>query len=139
MALNYDDLMATSVADIPFSYGDTETMLYALSVGFGRDPLNRKELGYVYERGLQLRTVPTMATVLVPNLFPADLGWDYTQVLHSEQRLILYRPLPAAADILINRRVAGAVPRRALMPQMPNRGLAHWPIWVGDLQARHKL
>lgn len=111
MALNYDDLMATSVADIPFSYGDTETMLYALSIGLGRDPLNRKELGYVYEQGLQLSTVPTMASVLVPDLFPADLGWDYTQVLHSEQRLTLYRPLPAAADILINKRVVGAYDR----------------------------
>ena len=111
MALNYDDLMATSVADIPFSYGDTETMLYALSIGLGRDPLNRKELGYVYEQGLQLSTVPTMATVLVPDLFPADLGWDYTQVLHSEQRLTLYRPLPAAADILINKRIVGAYDR----------------------------
>ncbi len=102
MALNYDDLMATSAADIPFSYGDTETMLYALSIGLGRDPLNRKELGYVYERGLQLRTVPTMATVLVPDLFPADLGWDYAQFLHSEHRLILHRPLHASADILVN-------------------------------------
>lgn len=111
MALNYDDLMATSVADIPFSYGDTETMLYALSIGLGRDPLNRKELGYVYEQGPQLSTVPTMATVLVPDLFPADLGWDYTQVLHSEQRLTLYRPLPAAADLLINKRIVGAYDR----------------------------
>ena len=111
MALNYDDLMATSVADIPFSYGDTETMLYALSIGLGRNPLNRKELGYVYEQGPQLSTVPTMATVLVPDLFPADLGWDYTQVLHSEQRLTLYRPLPAAADILINKRIVGAYDR----------------------------
>lgn len=111
MALNYDDLMATSVADIPFSYGDTETMLYALSIGLGRDPLNRKELGYVYEQGLQLSIVPTMATVLVPDLFPADLGWDYTQVLHSEQRLTLYRPLPAAADLLINKRIVGAYDR----------------------------
>lgn len=111
MALNYDDLMATSVADIPFSYGDTETMLYALSIGLGRDPLNRKELGYVYEQGPQLSTVPTMATVLVPDLFPADLGWDYTQVLHSEQRLTLYRPLPAVADILINKRIVGAYDR----------------------------
>ena len=111
MALNYDDLMATSVADIPFSYGDTETMLYALSIGLGRDPLNRKELGYVYEQGPQLSTVPTMATVLVPDLFPADLGWDYTQVLHSEQRLTLYRPLPAAADHLITKRIVGAYDR----------------------------
>ena len=125
MALNYDDLMATSVADIPFSYGDTETMLYALSIGLGRDPLNQKELGYVYERGLQLRTVPTMATVLVPDLFPADLGWDYAQVLHSEQRLMLHRPLPAAADILVNKRVAGAYdrgPKRGAMVLLEAEG-----------------
>lgn len=111
MALNYDELMSKSIYDIPFSYTDTEAMLYALSIGMARDPLNAKELPYVYEQGGMLQTVPTFATVLVPDMFPPDLGWDYSQVLHAEQRMQLYRPLPPAADLLIDKKVIDAFDR----------------------------
>ena len=83
MTLIYEEMMATSIVDLKHSYSDTETMLYAQSVGFGRDPVARKELPYVQEQGLPLQTIPTMATVLVPDLIPSDLGWTthkcYTQ------------------------------------------------------------
>jgi acyl dehydratase len=108
MALNYEDLMATSVVDLPFSYDDRESMLYAISIGMGRDPVNADELPYVFEQGEPLRTVPSMASVLVPDMSPPDLGWDFSQVLHIEQRLELYRPLPVAADLLINKKIAAA-------------------------------
>jgi len=111
MALNYDELMSKVELDLPFSYTDADSMLYALSIGMGRDPLDRRELPYVYEQGEPLRTVPTLATVLVPEMFPVGLGWDYTQILHSEQRLRLYRPLPPSADLLINKRVVDAFDR----------------------------
>lgn len=111
MALNYKELLARSESDIRLSYSDADTMLYALCVGMGRDPMHRKELPYVYEQGGEPSTVPTLATVLVPDMFPKDLGWDYSQVLHSEQRMRLYRPLPAAADLLINKRVVDAFDR----------------------------
>ena len=105
MALSYDQLMAASVIDLEHTYREADTMLYAQSVGLGRNPVDGKELAYVYENGLLLQTLPTMATVLVPDLIPADLGWDYTQVLHAEQRLSLHRPLPPAARLLISKRV----------------------------------
>jgi acyl dehydratase len=108
MALKYEDLMATSVVNLPHSYSDRETMLYALSIGMGRNPLNSDELPYVFEQGAPLATVPTIATVLVPDMFPPDLGWDFDQVLHIEQRMQLFRPLPAAADLLIDKRIAAA-------------------------------
>ncbi len=108
MALDYDALMATTVDDLSLSYTDTEAILYALSIGMGRNPLCARELPYVYEQGEILRTVPTFATVLVPDLFPPGLGWDFSQVLHSEQRMQLYRPLPPAGDLLINKRVVDA-------------------------------
>jgi acyl dehydratase len=111
MALNYDELMSTVQTDLPFSYTDADTMLYALSIGMGNDPLDLRELPYVYEQGEPLKTVPTLATVLVPEMFPVGLGWDYSQILHSEQRMRLYRPLPAAADLLINKRVVDAFDR----------------------------
>jgi acyl dehydratase len=111
MALDYDELMATSVVDLPHSYSDMHSMLYAISVGMGRDPVMPRELPYVYEQGSPLQTMPSMATVLVPNMFPPDLGWDFSQVLHVEQRLELYRPLPPAGDLLINKRIAAAYDR----------------------------
>ncbi len=111
MALDYDQLMATSIVDLPFSYRDTETMLYALSIGMGLDPLNGNELPYVSEVAGSPSTVPAMATVLVPDMFPPDLGWDFSQVLHAEQRMQLYRPVPPAADLLINKRIVAVYDR----------------------------
>ncbi|MCO4811664.1 MAG: 3-alpha,7-alpha,12-alpha-trihydroxy-5-beta-cholest-24-enoyl-CoA hydratase [Gammaproteobacteria bacterium] len=111
MALDYDTLMSRVETDLPFSYTDADSMLYALSVGMAQDPVNPRELPYVYEQGASLKTIPTLATVLVPEMFPVGLGWDYTQILHSEQRLRLYRPLPPAADLLINKRVIDAFDR----------------------------
>ena len=111
MALDYDTVMSKVETDLPFSYTDTDSILYALGVGMGRDPLDRRELAYVYEQGEPLRTMPSLATVLVPEMFPVGLGWDYTQILHSEQRMRLYRPLPPAADLLINKRVVDVFDR----------------------------
>ncbi len=111
MPLEYDKLLSTVELDLPFSYSDADTMLYALAIGMGRDPVNADELPYVYEQGEPLRTVPTLATVLVPDMFPKGLGWDYSQILHSEQRLTLYRPLPPAAELRINKRVVDAIDR----------------------------
>ena len=62
MPINYDELMQAKSEGITSSYRDRETMLYALGIGFMRDPLNADELPFVYENGL--KTVPTMATVI---------------------------------------------------------------------------
>jgi len=113
MQLNYEELMATEQLDIEREYGDLETMLYAQSIGFGRDAVDRKELSYVYEQGNALQTVPTLASAIVPDMFPPNLGWDYGQVLHVEQRLQLYRPMPAAADLRLNKKVVDVFDRGA--------------------------
>ena len=113
MPIDYDNVMSKVETDLPFSYSDKDTMLYALSIGLGRDPLDANELPFVYEQREPLRTLPTLATVLVPEVFPVGLGWDYTQILHSEQRLRLFRPLPPAADLLIYKRVVDVFDRGA--------------------------
>jgi acyl dehydratase len=110
MAIDYEKLMAASVMDEPFEYSEHDSMLYALGVGFGGDSMDPQELPYVYELN-GLKTVPTMASMLMSPDFLADCGWDYSQVLHGEQRLELYRPLPSAARLLTNRRVAGVYDR----------------------------
>jgi acyl dehydratase len=106
MPIDQDVLLQSNESDEPFHYTENDSILYALGVGFGADPLDDKELPYVYERHA-LKTVPTMASMLMSPEFLADCGWDYSQVLHGEQRLELFRPLPASAELLINRRVDG--------------------------------
>lgn len=125
MPINYDDLMSTSVLDEPFEYTERDAMLYALGVGFGSDPADGRELRFVTEiRGPG--TVPTMASMFLPADLLDDCGWDRSKVLHGEQRLELYRPLPAAARLLTNHRVVGVY----------DRGPEHGAMIVVESEAR---
>jgi acyl dehydratase len=112
MTLNYEKLMALGTTDVPYSYDDSDSLLYALGVGFGSDPLDEKELPYVVET-IGRCTVPTMATTLSSVNILQDCGWNYAQVLHGEQKLELYRPLPMAAELLTNSRVESVHDRGA--------------------------
>jgi acyl dehydratase len=107
MAINYDEIMQLKASGLAFSYKDRETMLYALGIGFGRDPMNEAELPFVYENGL--RTVPTLSTVVSwGSAIIGKSGINYLYVLHGEQRLTVHRPMPIAADILADERITGA-------------------------------
>jgi acyl dehydratase len=107
MAINYENLMASKATGQEFEYGDRETMLYALGVGFGRDPMNAKELPFVYEKGL--KTLPTQATVIAWGAGGMrDSGINYLLVVHGEQKLTLHKPLPMAAKISVDSGVVGA-------------------------------
>lgn len=112
MPVTYDGLMSLkSEADV-FSYGDRETMLYALGVGMGRDPMNEAELPFVYENGL--KTVPTLATVVAwGQRTIGQAGINYLMVVHGEQRLTVHKPLPASATIIADERVVAAVDKGA--------------------------
>ena len=100
--------MATSVVDEPLEYTERDAMLYALGVGFGDG--DSRELPYVYE-GHGLSTVPSMASMMLPATLLDDCGLDGDRMLHREQRLELFRPLPPAAKLLANHRVTGVFDR----------------------------
>ncbi|CAN5489098.1 MaoC family dehydratase [soil metagenome] len=100
----YKSVKALKVQDVPFSFTEKDTMLYALSVGMGRDPLDPRELRYVFERP-GLLTIPSQATVVAQTGLMLRSGLDFTKVLHGEQRVVLHRPLPAAARLLADSRV----------------------------------
>lgn len=112
MALDYDRLMSLSRNGDRFAYGDRETMLYAIGVGMGRDPYDPEELRYVFEKD-GLRTVPSMATVLTRTNLLEGCGYDYTKVVHGEQRLTLHRPLPAEGELIADSRVTEAYDKGA--------------------------
>ena len=112
MAMNYDHLMSLALDGVRHDYSDQETILYALGIGLGRDPLDERELDYVFERG-PLKTVPTLATVLTRSALLRDSGMDYAKVLHGEQRLDLHRPLPPSGTLIADSRVVAAYDKGA--------------------------
>jgi acyl dehydratase len=107
MALNYEKLMALKRTGDRFSYTDRETMLYAIGVGMSRDPYDERELAYTFER-TKLKTVPTLATVLARVPLLKDCGYDYTKVVHGEQRLTLLKPLEPEGELIADSRVLSA-------------------------------
>ena len=112
MAVTYDGLMSLKSEGDEFTYTDRETMLYALGVGFGRDPMNEAEVPFVFENGL--KTVPTLATVIAwGQRTIGQSGINYLMVVHGEQRLTVHKPLPASATIVADERVSGAVDKGA--------------------------
>jgi hypothetical protein len=104
MPIDYKAALALKETGRRASYADTQTMLYALSIGMGRDPYDERELPFVFEGG-ELRVVPTMAAVLGRNTIVRDLNLDLALMLHGEQRMTLHRPLPSQAAIVSDARV----------------------------------
>ena len=62
MAIDYDKLLALEIPDAEHTYTDKDTILYALGVGLGQDPLDPKQLDFVYEK--HLKALPTYAAML---------------------------------------------------------------------------
>ena len=50
MPIDYQHLISLRSTGHTSRYSDRDTMLYALSIGMGRDPLAGTELGYVFKR-----------------------------------------------------------------------------------------
>ena len=107
MALSYEKLMALKRTGDRFSYTDRETMLYAIGIGMGRDPYDPNELAYTFEKQ-KLKTVASQATVIQRVPLLKDCGYDYSKVVHGEQRLLLEKPLEPEGEVLVDSRVLSA-------------------------------
>jgi acyl dehydratase len=103
-------LKAWPFEPVRHSYTRRDTMLYALGLGLGQDPMDPAQLRHVYEDGLE--ALPTMAVVLAsPGFWAKDprTGIDWVRLLHGEQELVLHAPLPAAATVVGRTRVLRVV------------------------------
>lgn len=106
MPIDYDKLKNWRFPDLEHRYEAKDTILYALGVGCGADPMDRTELPFVYEEGL--KALPTMAVVLgYPGFWLKDpkTGVDWRKVLHGEQGLVIHKPLPASGTVIGRTRV----------------------------------
>lgn len=116
-AADVDEALAQEPEELPGSYSDRDSLLYAVAIGLGRDPLDEDELPYVCET-VGDKVVPTAATVLARARRPAGGGgggnraslmskMNFALMLHGEQRLTVHQPIPRAADILVAGRTTG--------------------------------
>lgn len=105
--MDYDKTMAWRSGDVRQSYTAKDTILYALGLGVGANPLDPAQLKFTYEK--ELVTLPTMAAVLASPGFwmkeRAELGIDYVKLVHGEQSVVLHEPLPAAGTLVGRSRV----------------------------------
>src|SRR3954464_8172205 len=100
MAIVYDKLLALKIPEVEHVYGPKDTMLYALGLGLGHDPMNEDELAFVYEKNL--RALPTMACVLGQSRAWREqpTGIDWLRVVHGEQSFCIHKPLAPSGTLI---------------------------------------
>lgn len=100
MSLNVDAIARLDLPPVVQPLTVRDTILYALGLGFGEDPLNAHELDFVYEA--RLKAMPSMANILChPGFWAQDpqYGIDWVKVLHAEQAFEIHDPLPPQGAI----------------------------------------
>jgi len=109
--IDYDKTKAWRSGEVRQVFSVRDTILYALGLGFGSDPLDARQLRYVYEKDLVV--LPTMAAVLAsPGAWMrerTELGIDFLRLVHGEQGVKIHQPLPVAGTVLGESRVTRIV------------------------------
>ena len=104
--IDYSKLKARTFPEVEQTYTARDTMLYALGLGYGHDPMDENQLQFVYEKNL--KTLPTMAVVLgYPGFWmkDPDSGIDWVRLVHGEQSLTVHKPLPVAGTVVGTSRI----------------------------------
>ena len=105
MPIAYPAILDLKADDDRLVWKDRDSMLYALGVGMAADPLNERELPFVYENGL--KAIPTFATVITfPVRFLAKSGVNFARVVHGEQAVTFHRTIPPEGEAVGSSRVA---------------------------------
>ncbi len=112
MGFDHASLTGHAFEDSRETYAGRDTMLYALGLGIGEDPLDDAQLRFVYEKGLQ--ALPTMGVVLAhPGFWANDpaLGIDWVRMLHVGQGLTIHNPIPVEASVIGRQRITDVIDR----------------------------
>src|SRR4029079_17995449 len=110
MAIVYEKLLALKIPEAEHAYTEKDAMLYALGVGLGHDPLDAKQLDFVYEKNL--KALPTLAAVLgYPGFWVRDLdtGIDWVRSVNGEQGFILHQPVKPAGTVIGKSRIVEVI------------------------------
>lgn len=114
MGFHHASLTSYQFPDSRQDYTERDVILYALGLGLGSDPVDPRQLQFVYEKGL--RTLPTMGVVLAhPGFWAGDpeLGIDWVRMLHVGQGLTVHRAIPHTGSVIGRQRIADVIDRGA--------------------------
>ncbi len=106
MTVNYRKLREKRFDDIVQRYGIKDSILYHLGLNIGSDPVDERELRYVYER--ELVALPSLCTILghpANWMRDPELGFDWPRMVHAEQSFEMSSPLPAVGSLTATNRV----------------------------------
>ena len=104
--LTYQELMQLE-REFRCSWNERDVMIYALGLGLPSDPLDERQLAYVYEKNLTV--LPTfLSSLILGQTAVAFAGLDYARVLHGEQRVKVHKRIPTHGDALVRSRFLGA-------------------------------
>jgi acyl dehydratase len=111
MPIAYPEILSMKNEGQKFSWTEKDTILYALGIGMGADPMDLKELKYVYER--DLKAVPTLASVVAWGAQPGMMNINFVMVVDGERDITFHKPMPIGADITADSRVLGVYDKGA--------------------------
>jgi acyl dehydratase len=114
MPIVYDKLINYPIPEVRQRLRWQDVALYNFSIGLGQDPMDEKQLDFVYEP--RLKVMPSMPVVLgSPGFWSRnpDTGIDWVKIVHGEQGLTLHKPLPTEGEIIGRSRITGIVDRGA--------------------------
>jgi acyl dehydratase len=108
MSMDIHKIRTLRFRDVTQRYEARDTILYALGLGYGADPLDERELPFVYEENL--KAVPSMCCVLAqPGFWLRDptFGVDWVSIVHAEQSFEIYSPIASTGAVTGAIRVLG--------------------------------
>ena len=103
-------LLDLKFREIRHSFTRRDTILYALGVGIGCDPIDPEHLRFVYERNVVAQ--PTMATTLA---YPGDwyrdfdTGLDHQHIAHASESIMIHTALPVEGTVLAKPQVLDVI------------------------------
>lgn len=110
---SYQRLLDYKIADVEQTITQRDTIIYALGVGLGVDPLDPKQLRFVCEEGLI--ALPTMISVLcTPHAWVQHSGTGFgSKSVNGEHRFRLFKPLPRQGRFIGKARLASVIDKGA--------------------------
>ena len=114
MTLDYQRLRSWPFGVIEHAYTEKDTILYALGVGLGMDPLDERQLRFVCEENLV--AMPTQAVVLgFPGFWAKhpDSTIDWVRLLLGAHSLRIHRPLRPRGVVIAHNAVTRVIDKGA--------------------------
>jgi acyl dehydratase len=106
MPIAYPEILSLTSEGQSFSWNAKDAIIYALGVGMAADPMDEKELNFVYEK--DLKPVPTLAGVVAWGAGAGPTGVNYLMVVDGERKIVFHKPMTVQGKVTASSRVLGA-------------------------------